>query len=55
MWKRSTKCDGGHCLEMEQEGPLVFLRNNIDPNRQIVATQEEWEAFIKGVKAGDFD
>ena len=57
MWKRSTKCDGGHCLEVETEvkHEFVYLRNNLDPRREITATRAEWRAFIEGVKAGDFD
>lgn len=55
MWKRSSKCEGGHCLEVAQDSNIVILRNNIDPRQVVATTREEWKAFVEGVKAGEFD
>jgi hypothetical protein len=60
-WHISTRSDnlGGNCVEA---GPLddgsgrVALRHS--KNRDgatIIYTRAEWEAFIGGVKAGEFD
>jgi hypothetical protein len=60
-WHISTKSanGGGQCVEA---GPLadgsgrVAVRHSHHPDgRVIVYTRTEWEAFIGGVKNGEFD
>ncbi|MFC0527269.1 DUF397 domain-containing protein [Phytohabitans kaempferiae] len=60
-WHISTRSDnlGGNCVEA---GPLadgsgrVAVRHSKAPDgATIVYTRSEWEAFIGGVKDGEFD
>ncbi|MEU2247360.1 DUF397 domain-containing protein [Streptomyces sp. NPDC019224] len=34
---------------------LVFLRETRDPETVVTTTRAKWEAFAKGVRAGEFD
>jgi hypothetical protein len=57
-WIRSTKCDGGTCVEVALVGtvePTVGVRNSRVPGEVVWFDREEWSAFLAGVKAGDFD
>lgn len=60
-WRVSTACDanGGSCVEA---GPLfdgsgrVAVRQSLNPHGPIIFyTREEWEAFVTGVRHGEFD
>lgn len=55
MWTRSSKCEGGHCLEMRKRNGNRALRQSERQEHIIFVSEEEWQAFIAGVKAGDFD
>lgn len=55
-WTRSRSCEGGACIEVAP-APLdgfLFLRapGSTDP---LCVTREEWDAFLAGARAGDFD
>ncbi|MDW6061721.1 MULTISPECIES: DUF397 domain-containing protein [unclassified Streptomyces] len=58
-WQRAATPEDG-----EQEAYLevaagpdgrIYMRESNDPDNIVVTTQAKWEAFIKGVKAGEFD
>jgi hypothetical protein len=55
-WKRSSYCEGGHCLEIkEASGDVVAIRSNVVPGEVIFVARPDFAAFIEGVKAGEFD
>jgi hypothetical protein len=58
QFKVSSFCNFGNCVEVGT-GPdgSVVLRDSKDADRSVslVFTCEEWNAFVKGVKAGEFD
>lgn len=33
----------------------VYLRTNTEPDNIVTTTRRKWEAFVLGVKAGEFD
>ncbi|MET7599282.1 DUF397 domain-containing protein [Streptomyces sp. NPDC005481] len=37
------------------DGDLVHLRETGDPTTTVTTTQEKWDAFVRGVRAGEFD
>lgn len=56
--KVSSFCSFGECVEVGQlPGGSVSVRDTKDPERSmsLVFTREEWAAFVKGVKMGEFD
>ncbi len=44
------------CVEVAMRGDTIGVRDSNDPSKQtLIFTREEWEAFIGGVKTGEFD
>lgn len=33
----------------------VYLRENTHPDKVVITTERKWDAFVLGVKAGEFD
>lgn len=58
-WLRADPEDGEE-LEAYLEiaaGPdgMIYMRETSDPDTVVVTTPAKWEAFLKGIKAGEFD
>lgn len=54
-WTR-TRCESNGCVEIKSPGPgIILLRTSDAPRRDVAMTRAEWDAFVAGVKAGDFD
>jgi predicted secreted Zn-dependent protease len=46
----------GDCVAVAKDGETVLVRDTKDPNgAALTFTTNEWDAFIKGVKDGEFD
>jgi hypothetical protein len=60
-WTKSSYCADCNCVEVSAPGGeggdgLVLVRDTKDRSKPAHEfTREEWVAFIKGVKAGEFD
>jgi hypothetical protein len=68
-WHKSSKCEAGACVEVAAvrceagncvqaswaPGVGVVLRNSQRPDEVITCDAQEWDAFVAGVKAGEFD
>ncbi|HWU12340.1 MAG TPA: DUF397 domain-containing protein [Streptomyces sp.] len=58
-WTRAAPEDAegpGPWIEMAfGPGELVHLRGTDDPGTVVTTTAQKWEAFAKGVVAGEFD
>lgn len=55
-FRKSSYSSTGACVEMMQHGPTILLRDSKVKGGPILGfTRDEWIAFIKGVKAGEFD
>lgn len=69
MWRKSSRCgSSSECVEVTVtydasaaphkagSGKLYLMRNSKDPGGPVLAfTEAEWEAFVLGVKDGEFD
>lgn len=54
-WTRSSFCGGGQCVEvMFFPDGSVGLRHSARPDKVAHFTAAEWDAFVKGVRSGDF-
>jgi hypothetical protein len=53
-WVKAKACESAACAEVAFEDNQVALRNSNKPADVLWFTQEEWEAFTAGAKAGDF-
>lgn len=57
-YKISSFCNFGGCVEVGQSPDgAVIVRDSKDAERatSLAFTNEEWGAFVQGVKAGEFD
>jgi hypothetical protein len=57
-WRKASYSanGGGACVEVGAIGRTVAVRDSKDPDgAKLVLTLPEWEAFIRGAVAGDFD
>jgi hypothetical protein len=53
---RSSFCACNGCVEVAQNGTEVLVRDSKDPDgHPLRFTAAEWEAFLHGAKAGEFD
>jgi hypothetical protein len=53
----SSFCSGGDCVEVERISDTFAVRyaHAGRTSRELLFSLAEWEAFIAGVKAGEFD
>ena len=53
----SSFCSFGNCVEVGRTSDgLVLVRDTKDPAQEALSfTDDEWAAFVAGVKAGEFD
>nr|WP_221379758.1 DUF397 domain-containing protein [Actinoplanes polyasparticus] len=54
QWRKARRCTGGNCVEVARTDGAVLMRNSTSPDEILSFTVEEWEAFVAGVKEGDF-
>jgi hypothetical protein len=55
-WRKATACTGGNCVEIANDGDRFLVRDSKNPQTEpFVFTRTEWQAFVAGVRAGDFD
>lgn len=58
VWHKSTRSgSAGECVEVADNlAAIVVVRDSKDPDAgSLVFTPAQWDAFVSGVKAGDFD
>lgn len=57
-WRRSSYCNGANstCVEVAVAGESIRVRDSKNVTAPaLVFTAEEWHAFVRGVRAGEFD
>jgi hypothetical protein len=55
-WRKSSFCASGECVEVAAQGGRIVLRDSKEPRGGMLRyTAEEWQSFICGIKAGEFD
>jgi hypothetical protein len=55
VWRRSRACANTECVEVAGLAGGVAVRGSRIPDVVLMFTKAEWGAFLRGVKAGDFD
>jgi hypothetical protein len=53
-WRKASYCHVGECVEVAEEDGEVLLRSTRAPGIVVRLTGAEWQAFAKGVTAGEF-
>lgn len=56
MWTKSRASGNSGCVEVSTDGEAVLVRDSKDRRGPILSfTPHEWEAFLVGARAGEFD
>ena len=56
QWQKSSYCGTSACVEVAQTSDVVLVRDSKNPKVAPLAfTTDEWSAFVRGVKAGEFN
>ena len=56
QWQKSSYCGTAACVEVAQTSDAVLVRDSKNPQIAPLAfTADEWVAFVRGVKAGEFN
>lgn len=55
MWVKSSFDNGGTALEVMRTESGVLIQDSQNRRVVLALTVDEWERFVAGVKAGDFD
>jgi len=54
-WRKSSYSGGTGCVEVRAVGSAIQVRDTKNPAGAVLSfTGPEWEAFIEGVRAGEF-
>ena len=54
-WRKSSRCGNSTCVEVAKVGDAYLIRDSKNPeNDALTFTEQEWVAFVEGVKAGEF-
>jgi hypothetical protein len=54
-WRRSTRCDADHCVEVAFAKGKVLLRNSRQPTGPVLTfTVDQWRDFCDALASGDF-
>ncbi|MEU9076898.1 DUF397 domain-containing protein [Kitasatospora sp. NPDC004745] len=55
-WRKSSSSgESNECVEVRAAGGLVEIRESDRPETVVRTTPRKWAAFVRGVKAGEFD
>lgn len=56
VWRRSSRCDSGTCVEVADLDNGIGMRDAKRPDGSILTfSRSSWAAFVAGVRKGEFD
>lgn len=56
VWRRSTRCDSGTCVEVAWMPTGMAMRDAKDPDGgSLEFGAHAWREFLTGVRTGEFD
>ena len=56
IWRRSTKCNSGLCVEVALAEQAALVRDGKHPQgAHLTFGAQSWGAFLSAVKAGEYD
>jgi Domain of unknown function (DUF397) len=55
-WRKSRYCGSAACVEVAKVDGSYLVRDSKIPHSPVLSfTESEWDAFARGMRAGDFD
>ena len=55
IWRKSSFCQQGECAEVALVNGEVVVRSSRSPAETVSFTAAEWQAFLAGVRAREFE
>lgn len=56
MWRTSSRCESGACVEVGKRGETIMVRRSPDPDGTCLKLGlGEWQEFVAGLRSGQFD
>ncbi|MGX6604306.1 DUF397 domain-containing protein [Micromonosporaceae bacterium Da 78-11] len=56
QWRKSQQCGSSSCVEVATADDQFFVRDSKNPEVEPLSfSRSEWQAFVTGVREGDFD
>ncbi len=56
IWRTSSRCESGACVEVGIRGEIVIVRRSQDPEGvSVTLVREMWQEFLARVRDGGFD
>ena len=56
QWQKSSYCGNATCVEVAMTPDAILVRDSKNPLAAPLSfTEDEWVAFVQGVKAGEFN
>ncbi|MBF9132393.1 DUF397 domain-containing protein [Plantactinospora sp. S1510] len=52
IWRKSTRCESQHCVEMAQVRAGVAVRDSVNPEQSVAFSATAWQAFVDTLRAG---
>ncbi|MEO3929548.1 DUF397 domain-containing protein [Micromonosporaceae bacterium B7E4] len=49
-WRKSTRCESQHCVEVAQVGGGAAVRDSVDPEQSLLFGAGAWRAFVDGLR-----
>lgn len=55
-WRVAQRCNGGECIRIAANGDMVLIGDSKNPDGPVLSySAAEWQAFVEGIRHGDFD
>lgn len=55
-WRVALQCNGGSCIQVAATGNKIVIGDSKSPGGPFLTySQNEWIAFVEGVRRGDFN
>jgi Domain of unknown function (DUF397) len=56
MWRTTSRCDSGACVEIGTLGGIIMVRGSAEPDGTCLKLScGQWREFVAGLKSGQFD
>lgn len=53
-WRKSSRCDSGHCVEVARRSGGVAVRDNTVPDVQLSFDGASWRALVQDLRSDQF-
>jgi hypothetical protein len=54
-WRKASFCGSTQCVEVAELNGMIVMRDSKSRRRVLRYTTEEWQSFVLGIKASEFD